>query len=82
MTQLHFFLKRFKKVLIYLHRRSSILLQSALGCVATAATTYYRVTAMERHARKIVFQNIPNAGYHENMIGRTYVGGDQVTQLN
>ena len=23
-----------------------------------------------------------SAGYHENMIGRTYFGGDQVTQLN
>ena len=23
-----------------------------------------------------------SAGYHEKMIGRTYVGGDQVTQLN
>ena len=23
-----------------------------------------------------------SAGYHEKMIGRTYFGGDQVTQLN
>ena len=23
-----------------------------------------------------------SAGYHENTIGRTYVGGDQVTQFN
>ena len=23
-----------------------------------------------------------SAGYHEKMIGKTYVGGDQVTQLN
>ena len=29
-----------------------------------------------------VFQNMRSAGYHENMIGRTYFGGDQVTQLN
>ena len=31
---------------------------------------------------RFVFQNMRSAGYHENMIGRTYVGGDQVTQLN
>ena len=29
-----------------------------------------------------VFQNMRSAGYHENIIGRTYFGGDQVTQLN
>ena len=29
-----------------------------------------------------VFQNMRSAGYHEKMIGRTYFGGDQVTQLN
>ena len=29
-----------------------------------------------------VFQNMRSAGYYENMIGRTYFGGDQVTQLN
>ena len=29
-----------------------------------------------------VFQNMRSAGYHEKMIGRTYVGGDQVTELN
>ena len=28
------------------------------------------------------FQNMRSAGYHENMIGRTYFGGDQVTHLN
>ena len=28
-----------------------------------------------------VFQNMRSAGYHEKMIGRTYFGGDQVTQL-
>ena len=28
------------------------------------------------------FQNMRSAGYHEKMIGRTYFGGDQVTQLN
>ena len=31
---------------------------------------------------QFVFQNMCSAGYHENMIGRTYFGGDQVTQLN
>ena len=29
-----------------------------------------------------VFQNMRSAGYHENMIGRTYFGGDQVAKLN
>ena len=29
-----------------------------------------------------VFQNMRSAGYHEKMIGRTYFGGVQVTQLN
>ena len=29
-----------------------------------------------------VFQNMRSAGDHEIMIGRTYFGGDQVTQLN
>ena len=29
-----------------------------------------------------VFKNMCSAGYHEQMIGRTYFGGDQVTQLN
>ena len=29
-----------------------------------------------------VFQNMPSAGFHEKMMGRTYFGGDQVTQLN
>ena len=29
-----------------------------------------------------VFQNMRSAGYHEKMIGRTYFGSDQVTQLN
>ena len=29
-----------------------------------------------------VFQNMRSAGYHDKMIGRTYFGGDQVTQLN
>ena len=29
-----------------------------------------------------VFQNMCSAGYHEKIIGRTYFGGDQVTQLN
>ena len=29
-----------------------------------------------------VFQNMRSAGYHEKMIGRTYFGGEQVTQLN
>ena len=32
--------------------------------------------------KKIVFQNMRSIGYHEKMIGRTYFGGDQVTQLN
>ena len=29
-----------------------------------------------------VFQNMRSAGYHDKMTGRTYFGGDQVTQLN
>ena len=29
-----------------------------------------------------VFQNMLSAGYHEKIIGITYFGGDQVTQLN
>ena len=29
-----------------------------------------------------VFQNMRSAGYHENMIGRSYFSVDQVTQLN
>ena len=29
-----------------------------------------------------VFQNMRSAGYHGKMIGITYVGGEQVTQLN
>ena len=29
-----------------------------------------------------VFQHMRSTGYHEKMIGRTYFGGDQVTQLN
>ena len=29
-----------------------------------------------------VFKNLRIAGYHEKMIGRSYFGGDQVTQLN
>ena len=29
-----------------------------------------------------VFQNMRSAGYHEKMIGRTYFGGNHVTQLN
>ena len=29
-----------------------------------------------------VFQNMRSDGYHEKMIGRTYFGGDQVTQIN
>ena len=29
-----------------------------------------------------VLQNMRSAGYLEKMIGRTYFGGDQVTQLN
>ena len=29
-----------------------------------------------------VFQNMRSVGDHEIMIGRTYFGGDQVTQLN
>ena len=39
------------------------------------------ITAVERHARK-TFQNMRSAGYHEKIIGRTYFGGDQVSQLN
>ena len=31
---------------------------------------------------RFVFQNMRSAGYHEKMIGRTYFGGDLVTQLN
>ena len=39
----------------------------------------------KRHKNLIchfVFQNMSSAGYHEKMIGRTYFGTDQVTQLN
>ena len=49
---------------------------------SNSRNNYDHVTAMERHARKLLFQNMRSAEYHENMIGRTYVGGDHVTQLH
>ena len=49
------FKTRFKKVMIYLQRRSSILLESARDRVTSASKTACdRVTAMERPARKTV----------------------------
>ena len=52
--------------------------------------TFGRKTRMSHWSKQVttdlichfVFQDMRSAGYHEKMIGRTYFGGDQVTQLN
>ena len=37
---------------------------------------------VKKNVFQFLFKNMRSAGYHEKMIGRTYVGVDQVTQLN
>ena len=43
---------------------------------------FYKKNVKKNVICHFVFQNVHTAGYHEKMIGRTYFGGDQVTQLN
>ena len=52
-----------------------------LSNVGGAPVTQLNLKNVKKIICDFVFQNMRSAGYHENMTGRTYFGGDQANLI-